>query len=462
MPLRMLSAMRSSLILAALVVLITTPLSAQRTRYEDVVQSRTLGNGLQVITVRNASVPFVTVEMVVRIGAFVHASEEEAGYPHLIEHLLLRNDDFEKTASDIDASWNGATSEEATRYYFVFPSKHLADGLAMVSKTIRKGDFSERAIKEESKVVQGELERRASEPEQLLSTTSDMLLWDASGWQTKNAGGNLLALRLATPQKLEALHRRFYVPNNAALVVTGDVTDSAVFALAAKHFEGWRRGPDPLGGVSLAPIAALSGVQRKVLTADVNDVTFLVSWHGPSVRRDGPATHAADLLAALVNQRASRPQVRLVDSGLVDDVSLSYQALDQVGPLELRAHTSPDRAVAAATALEGELRQLMQSGYFTDPDLALAKKLFDVSAVFGLERSTGTAHDIAAVWSSAGLDYFLSYPEKVRTQTLADVERFVSNYLSGKPFTIVVMIPESAWTSIGVPLQRTIAGWSDK
>ena len=435
---------------------------AQRTQLDSMVRDTTLENGLQVIVVRNATIPFVTLEMVFKAGAFVQQVPEYAGLPHLIEHMLFRSDGegaFAQEADEIDAQWNGTTGTESVRYFLTFPAKHFAKGVELLNKLVRKPDFTELGIERERRVVQGELERRASDPDLLLMTEADILLWGDQGFITKNPGGNILALNAATPARLDELYRKFYVPNNAALVIAGDVSASTAFAVAAKAFKGWKRGDDPLASLKPSQIAPLTGMKKKIVSAEVKDVTFLVRWQGPSVRQNVASTYAADVFAGLVNQRISSTQRRLVDGGLLDDVSFSYETRNNVGPIQLIARTSAERAAAAASALGEELLEFTKPDYFDADDLGLAKKWQRVSAHYRLERSASASSSIAEFWSSAGLGYFMDYSDRLDAQSAADVRRFTTEYLSGKPMAIIVRVSPEAWTKIGVPLQRSIATW---
>ena len=141
------------------------------------VASRTLPNGLEVIVVRNPIIPAVSLQLVLRAGALIQTSPELQGIPHLLEHMLFRSGDdggseFERDAAKIDASWNGSTSAESVNYYLSFHARHLERGMQILSDLVRKPDFSAQAIKTEAKVVQGELERNASDPTRNLHFTS--------------------------------------------------------------------------------------------------------------------------------------------------------------------------------------------------------------------------------------------------------------------------------------------------
>jgi len=454
--------MRPFVVTALGLALLAGRASPQRAKLDSIVQSTTLENGLQVIVLNNPRIPFVTVEMVFKAGAFIQPDQNHAGLAHLIEHLLFRSGDagsLDADAAKIDAVWNGVTGTESVRYYFTFPSEHLKDGLSLMADMIRKPQFTQDAVEAERKVVRGELERRASEPDVLLLTQADALLWGAEAWSSKSAGGNVPAMNATTPDELRTLYDRFYVPNNAALIVTGDASDTDVAALATKEFKGWKRRDDPLATVRPTEIKPLSAIARKVFAAPVKDVTFLVRWQGPSVGTDPGATYAADVFAGLVNQRVSETQRRLVDGGIVDQVSLSYETLNYVGPIELMARTSVDRGVEAAQALGEEIARFTASDYFDEEDLGFAKKWQRVAAHFQLERAQTAAHMMAAFWSTAGLDYYLGYGDALDAQTDDDVHRFVNDYIVGHPMAIVVMVPEDGGRELLSSMQRAISRW---
>ncbi len=439
--------------------------AAPRALRDGSIQSRTLENGLVVIVVRSDVIPFATTEVVLRAGAFTQLEPTELGVPHLLEHMLFRKTDrssegsFARRAAAIDVQWNGVTTDEAVRYYLVGPSKHLEKQIDLMSDLVRRGDFTADGLDVERGVVRGELERRAAEPELLLRVVNDRQLWTDAGWARKNAGGNMIAIMGASVDQLKELHKRFYVPNNAAIIVTGDVNADEVFLFVERKFRGWKRGPDPLATVPPLQITPLKAIKHETLTASVRDVTFLVRWHGPSVGTDRSATYAADMFAGLVNQPLSGTQRRLVDTGLFERLSLSYDTKNFVGPIELYAKTTPEQAVAAATALGAELSRLAAADYFDDADLGFALKRQQVYAEFRAESASDFAHTLADMWSSADLGYQLGYVDSLASRTPQDVRRFVDTYLKGKPMAVTVMMSVPTQQAIAAPLQRALAAW---
>jgi zinc protease len=430
------------------------------------VRDTVLDNGLHVITVRNPTVPLATIEVVVRTGAFSQLTPEDEGVPHLLEHMLFKSGDgtragsFEDDAYKVEAlTHNGVTEAEAVAYYVTLPSKNLEKGIKIMADLIRSPSFDKEALTSEQKVVSGELQRNAAEPQYLLHHYSSAALW-GTGWGRKNPGGNLIAVMGATTDRLKGFFRKYYIPNNAALVVTGDVTAAEVFAFAAKSFHSWKAGDDPFKGVSVVPMPPLTTTRTGVVEADATDLTFLVRWHGPSVTTDAAGTYAADVFSELINQPLSGLQRRLVDSGLFQSVTLGYETARNVGPIELYAQTTAEKLEAAGAALKKEIRQFSVPGYFTDDDVVIAKKRQQVLTAFQFESATTLAHPVATLWSVAGLDYYMGYVDNVRAQTPEDVQRFVQTYLAGKPMTVTVLVSPATRRSIRGTLDGILSRWS--
>ncbi len=456
-----------ALIMVSLLALVGADASAQRATLQEMIRDTVLENGLHVIVVRNPTIPIATVNVVVRTGAFSQLTAQDEGVPHLLEHILFKSGSgtysgsFDQVAFKAEAiAHNGTTSEEAVTYYVTIPSKNLEKGLKIMSDLIRTPSFDREALAAEQKVVSGELQRRAAEPQYLLHFMSSQALW-GSAWRQKNPGGNLLAVMGATPDRLKDFFRKYYIPNNAAVVVTGDVSFAETFSLAAKAFKSWKPGDDPFKTTAPVPVAPLAATAYGVVEAnDASDLTFLVRWHGPSVATDAPSTYAADVFSELINQPLSGLQRRLVDSGLFQSVSLGYDTQKHVGPIALHARTTPEKLEEAAAALKGEIRRFAAPDYFTDQDVLIAKKRQQVLTAFELESASSVVHTVASVWSSAGLDYYMDYVDNVRAQTPDDVRRYVNSYIAGKPMTVTVLVSPVTRRPIRATLDGILSKWS--
>jgi zinc protease len=204
----------------------------------------------------------------------------------------------------------------------------------------------------------------------------------------------------------------------------------------------------------MPPLTANRGV---VVVGDVSDVTIEIAWQGPSVRKQPEATYAADVLADLLNDDRSGFQHRLVDSGLFQSLAINYRTLANTGPIILRGVTTLDRLSGALTILEGELRMMRDTGYFSPADLEIAKKRRAVATVLRLEQGLGLAQTVGDLWSVAGLDYHLGYVDNLSARSLAVVRQFVGDYLVAKPFVIGALVPEKDTQAVS----RLLAAYLD-
>ncbi|MBX6331774.1 MAG: insulinase family protein [Gemmatimonadaceae bacterium] len=404
----------------------------------------TLANGLEVITLENHTVPLATIEIAVRNGAFTQSPTEQ-GYAHLFEHLLFRSygrrapESFASAAARLDAAYNGSTSEETVSYYLILPSANLARGVHLLARLIREPSFVADDLERERAIVLGEIERHEADPVQQLNREVSQRLW-GDAWGRKDVAGNAEALAAATPKLLEATYRRYYVPNNAALIVGGDVTPAQVMALAARELGDWRRAPDPFEANPIPQMPFLEAHRGVVFSSSqAANVTVILAWQGPSVDVDTQATYAADVLSDVLDRPTSTFQHDLVDSGIFQSISIGYQTLRRTGPITIFGITSREKLRGALTALFTELSRLGDSTYITDEELEDAKKAREVNNALALEHTSATVQGLAFWWSVAGLDYYRTYVDRMREQTRHDLAMYAKRYIIGRPMSVGVL-----------------------
>jgi zinc protease len=439
---------RAAIAVLAIVVYAASPaaLRAQRATLDAIVHRQTLGNGMDVVVVENHAVPIATVEVVVKTGAMSQTPEDQ-GVPHLFEHMLFKGyrgnggREFRTEVANLHAGYNGTTSEERVTYYLTLPSRRTDDAMRVLAHLVREPRFEKDDLNKERFVVLGEFKRDVSDPRFHLQNEIAQLLW-GNQWPRKNTLGDQMALLAVTPEHLKTIFEQYYVPNNAALVVSGDVDPQKVFAMASDRFGGWKRAADPYAASPVPPMSPLTTSQAVVVTGDVNEITIEIQWQGPSARSNTDDTYAADVFSAFVNDEQSAFQKRLVDSGIFHSASFGYHTLDHTGPITFYATTSMDKLAAALTVLQAELMSMGAEDYFDPELLKVVKKRRSVATAFELEESIGLAHTVGYWWAVAGLDYYLGYTDSLSKRSAADLSGFVARYLGGKPFVIGVLAPE--------------------
>jgi zinc protease len=439
----------AKLLLAGAILCGVVPVSAQRAELQRFIQRRILPNGLEVIVIENHGVPLVTVEAVARNGAFTQTPEYE-GLAHLYEHMFFKaNDDYPQPdgvinrASLLGAIFNAETHEEEVNYYLTLPSDSLEGGLQLLSSALQRPRFLPSELMREKTVVLGEYDRAESEPFWHLEQAMGRALWGAA-FSRKNTIGNRSVIARVTADQMRTIQHRYYIPNNTALIIAGDVTPTDAFARAARLFGTWERGPDPFATDPIPPIPPLTSDAAVIVEQPVGSVTVLIQWHGPSVRADPDGTFVADVFSDYLNLEGSTFQQRLVDSGLWQGVLVNYYTLNHVGPITVSGQTSPEKLREALPALMRELQRVAEPGYFTAATLEDVKAHRATNSAFGRERTSGFAHTIGFWWSVAGYEYYFDYLDEMARKQPADLVRYARQYILGKPHVTGILLGAEA------------------
>ncbi|HEX6650161.1 MAG TPA: pitrilysin family protein [Pyrinomonadaceae bacterium] len=401
--------------------------------------SQVLSNGLEVIILEDHSIPLVTIELAVKNGSYTEPPELN-GLSHLYEHMFFKQnraianaEDYLRTIGQMGIAYNGTTREEVVDYYFTTTSPNLRTAMQFMKDASRYPLFDEREFVREKQVVIGEIDRNESNPFFYLSQEMNNRLF-FKYTSRKNPLGNRETVGGATTDMMRLIQQRYYVPNNSALVLTGDVNPSDVMKMAQEFYGDWpKREKDPFVEFPLVEHPPLSKSGGAVIVQPVQNVIINISWQGPSIGKDNPATYAADVFSFILRQPNSRFQRNLVDTGLVTGVDLSYYTQRNVGPIALIAQTTPDKARAAIKALYEEVAHFNDKDYYTDEQLESAKALLEADDLYSREKLSDYTHTLSFWWASTGLEYFRGYLPRLRATSRADISRYITTYIQGKP-----------------------------
>ncbi|HEV2830155.1 MAG TPA: pitrilysin family protein [Pyrinomonadaceae bacterium] len=412
--------------------------------------NRQLANGLEMIVVEDHSIPLVTCELAVRNGSFTEPPELN-GLSHLFEHMFFKanrasvtGETYLNTIDQLGIIYNGQTQEELVNYYFTTTSPNLPIAMRFMRDAVRYPLFDEGQFAQEREVVIGELDRHESNPFGFLQLEmNDRLFYKYPS--RKNPGGNKQTVRGATTDMMRLIQGRYYVPNNSAIVVTGDVNPEAVFQLVQNMFGEWpRREKDPFVEFPLVEHPPLPKSEGVIIKQPVQNIIIELGWQGPSIGKDDASTYAADVFSFILRQPNSRFQRALVDTGLVSAVNLGYYTQRNVGPINIIAQTTPEKARAAVRAIYNEVAHFNDRDYYTDDQLETAKALLEADDLFSREKLSDYTHTISFWWASTGIDYFRGYLGNLRRTKRADISRYVSTYIQGKPHVGLALLSEDA------------------
>ncbi|MGH9948082.1 MAG: M16 family metallopeptidase [Pyrinomonadaceae bacterium] len=449
--------------------------------------SKTLENGLEVIVYPDTAVPLVTIELAVRNGSFTEPPELN-GLSHLYEHMFFKpnkavgiyrcnlarkngrmdyfagancSEQLKLSAQIGDLSYiddldnagsmqNATTREEVVNYFFTVLKPHVATAIKSMSDSVRFPNFDEEEFVSEKKVVIGEVDRNESNPFFYLNNTLNEKMYFKYPTR-KMPLGTRESIEAATTAKMRIIQERYYVPNNSAIVVTGDVDPAEIFKLVEKDFGDWKRRPvDPFKEFPLVEHPPIAKSEGFIVEQPVQNVLISIGWHGPSIGKDNAATYAADVFSYILSQPDSRFQRNLVDSGLTVGANIGYYTQRNVGPISILLVTTPDKAKAALKAAYAEVVKFDDPAYFSDAELKNARTILESRDLFEREKLTEYAHILSFWWSSTGIDYFRGYHQAMRSVTRADTNRYVQTYIQGKSHIAVAMLSPASKSESGI------------
>ncbi len=422
------------------------PASAATPAPQAQLMNRVLSNGLEIIVLEDHSVPLVTIELAVRNGSYTEPPELN-GLSHLYEHMFFKAnraianaEDYLQRIGQLGIAYNGQTREEVVNYYFTTTSPNLRTAMNFMRDAVRYPLFEKGEFEREREVVIGEIDRNEANPFYYLNLEMTNRLF-FKYQSRKNPLGSRQTVSAATTEMMKLIQGRYYVPNNSALVITGDVAPEEVFKMAQEFYGDWpKREKDPFVEFPMVEHPPLAKSEGAVVVQPVQNVLIDIGWHGPSIGKDNPGTYAADVFSFILTQPNSRFQRALVDTGLVNGVTIGYLTQRNVGPIQIIAQTPPDKARAALKAIYNEVAHFNDKDYFTDEQLESAKALLEADDLYSREKLSEYAHSLSFWWASTGLDYFRGYLQNLRRTTRDDISRYVTTYIQGKPHVGLVLI----------------------
>ncbi len=210
------------------------------------LKSKQLENEFKVISAIDNSYPLICLQLYFRIGS-AWEKRNEAGYSHFTEHLVFKStkkfpeNSIMEYITNLGGYFNAYTEYDSTCFYVCLPSKFLAEGLEYLAELSRFSNYSEEEFQFEKQVVIEELKEYQNNPE------DNFLEEIVSHYFQKNPYkypiiGNLDSLKNATYQELQNFYQKYYIPQNAFLVATGDFQQDELIKLTTRFFGDWQKG----------------------------------------------------------------------------------------------------------------------------------------------------------------------------------------------------------------------------
>lgn len=372
-----------------------TALAAPKVGEVDIAyQEFTLPNGLRVVVHTDRKAPIVAVNLWYHVGS----KDEPAGrsgFAHLFEHLMFNGSEnhpgefFEPFELAGATDQNGTTNSDRTNYFENVPTTALDMALWMESDRMGHllGAIDQKTLDEQRGVVQNEKRQGENQPYGQLSEIEAKTIYPAGHPYHHTTIGSMNDLNAASLEDVKTWFRTWYGPNNAVLVLAGDIDLATAKEKAAKYFGDIPATPTMAQPKVDIPELAASG--RTEIEDKVPQVLVDRVWN---VAQFG--TRDADLLdlfaSVLGGGKSSRLQRRLVhEEKLVDSIVAYNNASQIVGMFGIETRIKQDADPARVEAImDEELQKLLQEGP-TAEELERAKTTYRAGFVRGIERIGG-------------------------------------------------------------------------
>ncbi|HEY8498776.1 MAG TPA: pitrilysin family protein [Limnochordales bacterium] len=421
------------------------------------VRQGRLDNGLEIYVYEDATVPLVSVSVWYRVG-----SRDEPvgrrGMAHLMEHMMFKGsarvgpEEHGRLIQEAGGVANAFTTTDATVYWEKVPASQLPLALALEAERMANLVITPEHLASEREVVKEEYRLRAqNDPIGLALDRFHAMLFEGTPYAWTPAGF-LDDLDQVTVDDLEAFYRRYYVPNNAVLVVAGDTTLEEVMSLAERYFGPIPAGPEPPrpavafeaprrdAGESAQPLGRFAPLPMAI---QVPGILAGYAVPGAASPDQYPLAVAALVLSggesARLHQRLVRErQVAVFASGGI----LGYA---DAGALVVFSFYLPGRRPEEQVdALLAEVERLAQEPPTPD-ELERARNQLAASVAFQFDSLDGVANLIgSAVVVEGGIEAFTRGIQPYLDVTAQQVQEAARRYLVRANATVVAVVPEAA------------------
>ena len=372
----------------------------------------TLANGMKLIVKEDRRAPSVVHMVWYRAGA-MDEPDGVSGVAHVLEHMMFKGTEdvgpgeFNKRVAAVGGRDNAFTGKDYTAYFQQVPPAHLPAMMALEADRMQNLVLTDDEFRRELEVVKEE--RRLRTDDQPRALVFEQLM--ATAYQAhpyrRPVIGWMPDLEAMQPDDARAWYRRWYAPNNAYLVVVGDVDHREVFREAEKHYGSLAA--DELPARRISPEPAQRGPRASVVKAPAELPYLAMAWQVPALRdpANDREAYALQVLAAVLDgydgARLTRRLVR--DQQVAVSVGASYDTGNR-GPALFYLHGVPAAGTtpeALQAALRAEIQRIRDEGISAE-ELARVKTQAVAAQVYKRDSLMGQAMEIGYL-ESAGMSW---------------------------------------------------------
>ena len=406
------------------------------------IQKRTLSSGVPVWIVELHKVPVVHVSLVVKSGSGADPLGKY-GIASLTAEMLdegagQRNALQIADAIDyLGASLSTSSTSDASYVDLHVPVARLGDALPIMADVALRASFPEAELQRVREELLASLLQAQDDPASLIQFAFPRLVFGPQHRYGTVSIGTMAAVKGFSVEDLRHFHAQHYVPSNAALIVTGDVTTASTMARLEAAFGAWKGAPAPQTAVPPAPQLTT----RQIYLIDKPGAAqsqIRIGWVG--VPRSTPDYFALRVLNTILGGSfTSRLNQNLREEhGYAYGASSSFEMRRAAGPFYAAAGVQTDKTAEALTEFFKELDAIRKP--IPAEEIEKAKNYLALLLPRTFETTESLAGSLAQVFVyNLPADYYATYTDRIRAVTPADVQRAAERYIQPDKFAIVIV-----------------------
>lgn len=431
-----------------------------------------LDNGLKVVIKEDHRSPIVVTELWYKVGSSDEPTNK-GGLSHLLEHMMFKGtdkisgSDFERLIAKYGGMNNAFTSYDYTGYYELFPANRLSLALELEADRMTHLKFDPKAFAKEHQVVMEERRQRTDDNPIAKAYEEFRLQALPDSPKGESVIGPMEELKSISLPDLKAWYQQWYAPNNATLVIVGDVKPEAALAEVKRYFGSIKSQPLPPRTNVSQP--GFRGYQHNTTKQAVQVPMLLMAYNVPSLwstmiddteqepsgsvtaKNNQPKSDrktafalslAQDVLDGGLSARLERRLVR--EQGLLASVGTSYDLLDRGDGLFL-IQATPREGVSLAQAQKAILAEIenLKTGPIAADEIARAKTNTMTGLIYSQDSMKGQAQMIGSL-QSIGLDDTLlaKLPSELERITISDIQTAAKTYLVQNNLSVMNVEPK--------------------
>lgn len=418
--------------------------------FSENTQSFQLQNGLKIIVREDHRAPAVLCSLWYKVGG-AYEPQQDAGISHLLEHWMFEGTQkykagvFNKMITEQGGNSNAMTTADYTMYYELLPAKSLSVAFELEADRMHNLVFDPERVEKEKKVVMEERRMRVDDDPRALTYENFQQLAFENKPYAHPVIGYMPDIENLTPNKLRVWYQTYYQPNNAVLIIVGDVDPNKIFALAKQYFGSIPSGKLPV--LTRFDTVRISGKRVETMRIPAKSPWLVMGYSVPTyatIAKDQTKTIAA--LMVTENVLTGSDNAELIsdlvhNQKLAVDVNAEYNAYALFPTVFTISAIPTSSNKPLETALINKINQF-QNGLISAQVLSRAKAQFISGYVYNQDSLMDQA-TMLGVPEMAGLSWRVAddVVARVNAVTPSDVQQVASAYFKKDGLTVMLLEP---------------------